>query len=140
MNMRDLFKKLGAPLRNFRWSWGAVRRSDGVVFLRVWEDDRIWRKDREFVRLLANGKIRRNHPGNLGYRERLTHVKLVRHSHPCYMIMCVAVDPGAIPRKVAYFNNEELFPGGELIDFRGGSWLELLPCVPISHLWKRSGH
>jgi hypothetical protein len=32
------FDDLGAPLTNMQWSWGAVR-SDGAVFVRVWEDE-----------------------------------------------------------------------------------------------------
>ncbi len=38
MSQAELFETLGAPLKNVRWSWGGVRKSDGAVFLRVWQD------------------------------------------------------------------------------------------------------
>ena len=34
----ELLRRLGAPILNVVWSWGAVRPADGVVFLRVWQD------------------------------------------------------------------------------------------------------
>ena len=40
MSQTNLFAKLGAPLANPRWSWGAIRTTDGAVFSRVWQDSR----------------------------------------------------------------------------------------------------
>jgi len=38
VNRSTFFAWLGAPLVNSRWSWGAVRPTDGTVFLLVWQD------------------------------------------------------------------------------------------------------
>ena len=47
-----MFKRLGAPLHNVQWSWGAVR-ADGSVFLRVWQDETRKTEDgRRFIRLV----------------------------------------------------------------------------------------
>ncbi len=37
MGITELFEKLGAPLKNQIWSWGAVSE-EGDVYLRVWQD------------------------------------------------------------------------------------------------------
>ena len=39
----ELFSYLGAPLNNVQWSWGAVRETDGSVFLVVWQDENLRR-------------------------------------------------------------------------------------------------
>jgi hypothetical protein len=41
MTQTEMFKRLGAPLANPRWSWGRVRADDQAVFLRVWQDRKI---------------------------------------------------------------------------------------------------
>jgi hypothetical protein len=42
----ELFGYLGAPLNNVQWSWGAVRETDGSVFLVVWQDENLRRGPR----------------------------------------------------------------------------------------------
>jgi NADPH:quinone reductase-like Zn-dependent oxidoreductase len=39
----ELFSYIGAPLNNVQWSWGAVRETDGSVFLVVWQDENLRR-------------------------------------------------------------------------------------------------
>jgi hypothetical protein len=51
MSQKDFFAKLGAPLVNVRWSWGAIRERDTTVFLRVWDHEVQTREGREFVRV-----------------------------------------------------------------------------------------
>ena len=43
-----MFDYLGAPLHNVQWSWGAVRESDGAVFLVVWQDESLRRDGRNY--------------------------------------------------------------------------------------------
>ena len=38
MSLSGYFRSLGAPLKNYRWSWGAVSPV-GEVNLRVWTDE-----------------------------------------------------------------------------------------------------
>ena len=77
MSQTNLFAKLGAPLANPRWSWGAIRTTDGVVFLRVWQDRTRRHDGARFVQVTHAEKFKDN-PDNLGYRERLRHVERIR--------------------------------------------------------------
>lgn len=129
MSQKQLFERLGAPLVNARWSWGAVRNSDGVVFLRVWQDE-IKRIDgRLFMRITDNDYFPKHDPSNHGWLERLRHIDSVRGGATSYMVMCIARDVKAIPREVQSFNRDEVFQGGQLIDTAGDTWLELGPRV-----------
>ena len=76
MNQTDLFGGFGAPLANPRWSWGAVR-SDGTVFLRVWEDQTRTHDGSRYVRVTRQERHNPEHPG---HQERLEHVALVRRA------------------------------------------------------------
>lgn len=103
MTQRDFFAMLGAPLSNFRWSWGSVR-TDGTVFLRVWQDQLRRHDGLRFVRATnvqaAEEWKEQNHRYKPGYPERLGQVALIRQGAPCYLVMCEAVDVDARPRRV----------------------------------------
>lgn len=131
MSQKELFERLRAPLANARWSWGAVRPSDGVVFLRVWQDESKRIDGRLFMRITANNYFQNNDPKNLGWQERLRHVALIRGGSASYMVMCVSIDQSASPREVQSFNKEEIFRGGQVIDTDGDTWLELLARVSV---------
>ena len=123
VTLSDLFGYLGAPLANSRWSWGAVRETDGVAFLRVWQDEEQKVGGRYFTRISANAFFA-NDSSNLGYVERSKHIELIRGGAKSYMIMCRARDINATPREIAGFDDGELFVGGELIQIDGESWLQ----------------
>lgn len=136
MTQTDLFAALGAPLANPRWSWGAVR-PDGVVFLRVWQDEVKKRKGNLFVKITYTGSTEGDHEGNsLGYRERLQHVDRIREGATTFLIMCQAQDVTAAPRKVQDFEHENVFRGGRLIKSAGACWIELGPRIPIREIAK----
>lgn len=127
---------LGAPLVNLRWSWGAVRKSDGAVILRVWKDNLRSDNGRDFVRV--NWKSRRApHPVSHGRRERVKHVELIMGGAPCYLVMCEAEDPRANPRRVKGFNSEQIFPGGEVQERDDGWWVEVRSGLPVSKFMTR---
>lgn len=131
MTLTDLFSYLGTPLANQRWSWGAVRISDGAVFLRVWQDEQ--RKiDGSWFTQITFTEFSKANPSNLGYAERLKHVELIRSGSPSYMVMCQARDIGANPREVASFDRNDVFVGGRLIDINGDYWLERSARRPVS--------
>lgn len=132
MSQKGLFERLGAPLNNTRWSWGAVRPTDGTVFLRVWQDEYIRKGKKTFMRLTSNEHFQQNAPGDLGYQERSRHVSLIKSGAPCFMIICVAVDAAAIPRQVASFNEDDVMRGGELMESNGDCWLEITERVRVS--------
>jgi hypothetical protein len=123
VTLSDLFVYLGAPLANSRWSWGAVRVTDGAAFLRVWQDEERKVGGRYFTRISANAFFA-NDSSNLGYVQRSKHIEAIRAGAKSYMIMCRARDINATPREIAGFDDTELFVGGELIEIDGESWLE----------------
>ena len=66
-----------------------------------------------------------------GHRERLEQVACIRDGAACLMLLCEAEDTIARPRRIAGFDATQLFPGGQLIDFEGEAWIEVLPGIPI---------
>ena len=123
MSLTQHFKKLGAPLKNSRWSWGAVRESDGVVFLRVWQDQKV-RLDGKTYMMVTHHAAYVGNESSPGYKERLAQVALVRAGSPVYMIICIVGDPNARPRKIKSFIVDDVFQGGEVIEHEGDTWIE----------------
>jgi hypothetical protein len=119
------FEALGAPLRNVRWSWGAVR-PDGAIVLRVWKEQVQTRDGRAYAQIWKHGRTK---PTDLGRRERFEHVTKIEHGAPCFLIMCEAVDMSAKPRQIRTFD-EELVPGGTFKWIEGHGFIEMLPPVP----------
>jgi hypothetical protein len=130
MTQKELFEKLGAPLKNSRWSWGAIRPDDGVVFLRVWQDEvhRIAEKENIYVRVTDQP----SGDDGPGYKERLEHSMLVANGAPCYLVMCRAVDTSTVPRSMRDFNKQEVFLGGDNFEDENGClWIELKKRLPL---------
>lgn len=115
-----LFERLGAPLRNFRWSWGAVSKSGRKVYLAVWEDEFRRIKGKKVVRLTNY----RTSADRLGYKERLEQIELIEKGAKVYGVLCTVKDPSESPRSFKDFNREELLVGGKLIKNAGDWWLE----------------
>jgi hypothetical protein len=114
MSISGLFSTLGAPLVNNRWSWGAQRRTDNAVFLRVWQDLKfIDEEGRSFMLVDARSNDETHSPG---YRERLGHLDLIRSGAPCFMIMCSAKDTAASPRTIDDYDDVDVFVGGQIVD------------------------
>ena len=129
MNQKAFFNMLGAPLVNSRWSWGAVRPADGVVFLRVWKDKMRSHDRSEFAQVTFYARFRGR--ATHGHRERIEQIARVRDGTPCYMILCEAVDSSARPRRIKRFDAAELFPGGRVVELDGEWWIEMLPGQPV---------
>lgn len=115
-----LFEKLGAPLTNIRWSWGAVSKSGRKVYLAVWEDEFRRIKGKKVVRLTNY----RTSADRLGYGERLEQIELIEKGFKSYGVLCTVKDPSESPRSLKDFNREELLVGGKLIKNAGDWWLE----------------
>jgi hypothetical protein len=113
MSISSLFRALGAPLSNTRWSWGAQRASDGAVFLRVWQDLKFMTDGLSYYMVDARSKDDRHSPG---HPERTRHVDSVRAGASCYLVMCTAKDVETSPREISDFNAEEVFIGVEVLD------------------------
>ena len=138
MSITGFFERLGAPLANSRWSWGAQRASDGAVFLRVWQDLKKVDGGRRYLLLDLHHGVPGD-PKNLGHQERLRHIEAVRGGARCYLVMCIAVDVQARPRTILDFHDADIFVGGELMEKDGSLWIEMAGRRPVSDvLPKRS--
>lgn len=133
MSQTDLFKSLGAPLTNSRRSWGAVR-ADGVVFLRVWQNETLKIQGKIFIKLTHIEYFQNHDPNNSGYLKRLNHVSMVEDGATTYMIMCEPKDVNDTPRTIKSFNSRELFLGGQILKIDGDTWLEMKARVPVENV------
>lgn len=131
-----LFERLGAPLQNVQWSWGAIR-ADRKVFLRVWQDEtRRWEDGKRFIRLV-NHAAYAGVANNLGYNERLRHLEALRSGAEGYVVLCRAETIDARPRTIASFDERELIRLGELRTFDGDDWGEMAARVRVRDLEDR---
>jgi hypothetical protein len=123
MSITTLFKRLGAPLANSRWSWGGVKE-DGSVVLRVWQDEAKRTSEGTWMRITAHREFA-NNPNDLGYAERCRHVELIRAGAPCYLVICVACDTKATPRSIKSFDATGLRVGGAISEMGDETWIQL---------------
>lgn len=115
--------ELNAPLKNIRWSWGAMD-GEGNVYLRVWEDEfrSIDGKRHALVlRRLRAGDVRL---GRQGRRERADHVERIRHGAKAFCVVCRAKDPGATPKSIDSFETSVL-RGRRIVTKDGNLYLEI---------------
>jgi hypothetical protein len=129
MNLTNFFKEIDAPLKNSRWSWGSVRE-DGSIVLRVWQDRKIKHKGSLYMQLSHQEKYGGS-SDNLGYRERLEHIRLIQSGKKCYMVMCLAKNTKSTPREIKSFNRSDLFLGGDLCELDSDWYLEIVERVPL---------
>lgn len=122
MTISTAFKKLGAPLNNPRWSWGALRK-DGTVVLRVWAETVFKIEEKNYVQVLGpdwqqideNG-LRISH----GLDERKSHVALLEAGAKSILVMCHCNDhtkPNGWTIKS--FDSKTVFIGGQVIHRTG---------------------
>jgi hypothetical protein len=122
MSITAMFEQLGAPLANPRWSWGGVRQ-DGSVMLRVWQNETKRIDGRTHVQLTHYAEFV-GREDNYGYQERLRHVNQIQTGVRCYMVMCEAKEPKAVPRKIKDFDKDVLVAGA-LIEHEGDLWVPI---------------
>jgi len=135
MSVTDFFRRLGAPLVNPQWSWGAQRPSDGAVFLRVWQNEKLVENGRLHFLILSDIDAARA-SARLGYTERLKHIEAVRSGAPCFLVVIIAKDIAASPRKIADFHDEYVFVGEELVERNGSLWVKVAGRKPVSEVTK----
>ena len=130
MSLTSFFERLGAPLANSRWSWGAQRPHDGAVFLRVWQDEKFVAEG------VLHMLIDRDPVGDarLGHQERRRHSELIRAGARCFLVMCTAVDVDASRRKIASFNEDEVFIGVQIVEKDGSIWIQVKGRSPVSEV------
>jgi hypothetical protein len=124
MSISELFQRVGAPLANFRWSWGGVRQ-DGTVVLRVWQNETRKINGRTHIQITHHQAFV-DKQDDRGYQERLSHVARIRAGAPCYMVMCEPRSTQEVPRTIKQFNERELFRAGDLVEADGDYWAPLV--------------
>lgn len=130
MTISRYFEKLGAPLVNNRWSWGAVGDDDSVI-LRVWQHEKFKNdRDGKHYYQLTHNELYKNRKDDNGYQERLAHVRSIIDGSPCYMVMCRAKDPDVIPRKIGSFDTERVFEGGDLTVCDNEIYIKMVEPIP----------
>jgi len=127
-SISSFFEEVGAPLVNNRWSWGASR-DDGSVVLRVWQNEKVRVDGKHYYQLTHHGLYMDRQDDN-GYQERLSHIRDILAGSPCYLVMCLASNPGVIPRKIKSFNTERVFECGELIPYNNEIYIEMVRPIP----------
>lgn len=132
------FAMLGAPLKSIYWSWGGVRE-DGTLFLLAWRDQ-TRRHEGKLCARISYEELFRDKPDDLGFKERTRHVQQLKEGARGYIIIGVAIDPKAMPRKIKEFDEDHVFLIGELVEFDGGLWAELLKKIPVRDLLKIDQH
>jgi hypothetical protein len=115
MTITKHFKKLGAPLVNRVWSWGAVSKHSSEIYLRVWQDEIKIIEGITCVRLTDINKFEGT--GDLGYKERLDHIAKIFEGYTCYLVFCVAKETANSPRKISNYIEQEIFPTGILLRY-----------------------
>lgn len=129
----EVFSRLGAPLANIQWSWGAVRDADNAVFLRVWQDETRTENGERFVRLVNHAEYA-DADQNLGYKERKRHIAAIAGGAPAFAIFCLAQDPTARPRSIKSFDSRDALRLGKIVLFDGDEWATMVERVPMKSL------
>ena len=130
MTIHGFFRdRLGAPLVDTGWSWGAISPSTGHVYLRVWDDELGTLKGRRCVRITDSELP---DPADPGDRERHAHVQEIERGVKPYCVVLTAVDPRESPRRIKSFDETALLVGGALVrDSEGRVWLEDAGRCPV---------
>jgi len=122
ISISALYKELGAPLRNSRWSWGAINPLKRTLFLSVWEDQIKLFGERRLVRVTAHADL--NRKTDYGYRERLSHLEAIRGGTQTFLIFCRTKSTTDRRRSLSTVNSRQLFPVTSVEKFDIDDYLE----------------
>lgn len=125
--------RLGFPLHNTRWSWGAY--SDLGVLLTTWDDD--LDETGRFVRVLG---WRSQGRSPSGLNERMDHLRTLWSGGLAgYAVVATAKDTKAQPRAIRSYDSENVRAIVSLVAQPDGSiWAELGEDVPVKRLAKHA--
>ncbi len=111
-------RTLGAPLKNDRWSWGAINESTGQLFLRVWADER------QTVDGVHCYLIKENSWASTsrGSPERQRQIEMMKDGTQAFGVVCVARDIHAARRTIESFDSDSLVKFGPVIERDGSTY------------------
>lgn len=125
-------RELGAPLNNTRWSWGAINKATGQLFLRVWTDEREPVKGIDCISILNN----QWQGASSGLPERRVHVELLKNGAEGYGVLCVPRD-SAKGRNIASFDDRYLLRFGHVVEIRGHSYASIAGQIAVEEITRR---
>lgn len=128
-------ERLGAPLKNAVWSWGAERPSTNQIFLRVWEDQISYVGGRGRVLVLDES----NDPSLPGFRERRVHLEQLEQGTEGFAVLCtprVETSEGA-GREIGGYDPRTLLRLGKVTREGMKLYAEILVRVPSEAVCER---
>ncbi|SIT36575.1 conserved hypothetical protein [Paraburkholderia ribeironis] len=127
----QFFSRLGLPLRNVRWSWGAGNGS--TILLRTWADD-YSSKTRKV--LVLREPAARDESESFGLDERIVHLRTLWDGDVAgYTVIATATDKDARPRHIADYRDDAVFAIRRLEMISDGSIAAALDeLVPVTRL------
>ena len=117
---------LGAPLTNFRTSWGAYNPGTNQLFLRVWKDH-IDHSDSSARALLFGRDWTKR---SAGFDQRKGHVEDLRNGAEGYGVVCMAKDTKTLNRNIKNFNSRFLLKFGEIDIDNGNVYTRIIDRIP----------
>lgn len=116
------FLELGCPLRNVRWSWGALVGE--VLLLRTW-DDEYTLKDKTVTVLREPERYLQS--DSFGLDERIVHLKALWAGGVAgYTVIAKVKDPTAHPRETEYYRDDVVFSIKQLLTKDDGTLVALI--------------
>jgi hypothetical protein len=98
----------------------------------VWSDELRVSEGKRFARITWFDKFI-GKEANLGYRERLAQIELIKKGSPSAMVICDPADDNPILKRIKSFNDRVIFKGGQFKQIDGDWWLELSEQIPIGN-------
>jgi hypothetical protein len=129
----EFFQRLGFPLRNIAWSWGAQNKTG--VLLRTWEDE--FDFSRKSVRVLRSSW--RDLADSSGLPERIEHLRSLWTGDFAGYTVMVTTDPAHDERKIKDYRDDAVFPIDHLEVEADGTLVAVLGRpVPVQDLAEHS--
>ena len=126
-----LFKRIGAPFKNIRWSWGAMHEKSGLVIFRVWHDTSK-KIDGKWFYELSNREWESQFDGdNAGLNERRKHLSHTLEKGKCFFVICTAEDPEASPRSIKVFTSSRIFVADKVRQIDGDYFVEMSGAIDV---------
>lgn len=124
------FEGLQLPLRNVRWSWGAMRGK--TLLLRTWSDE-FYAKEKTVTVLREPARYQKSE--SFGLDERIVHLKgLWQGGIAGYTVIANVKDPNVHPREIRDYRDDVVFSIKKIRATEGGALIaELGELVPLSN-------
>lgn len=130
MSITRHFEYLGAPLRNCRWSWGAIDKK-GRTIVRAWRDETREVNGGTYI-LVARHSAYQSKQSHPGYRERMRHIESLKEGGMTYALLVEAKDPVERPRAIKSFDKTQLWRLGDVIEISGEEYAQIVEAIKIA--------